>query len=296
MRRQREKRASPRSGGRAVTRAEIAARLRAAGIEEHAEEAMRLFCRFSGKSRAYALAEPAADCTEPALLAALARREAREPLAYVLGEAAFFEECYRVSPDCLIPRPESELLVELACRLLPEGGRMADLCTGSGCLAISTLRHRPDCVADAYDISRGALALARENANRNGVSARLSFFECDLLAPHGWGDTPLAEAQQYDLILSNPPYVTTAEMAELSPEVRREPSLALHGGEDGLVFYRAFLAAFPHALKTGGAFLFEIGADEGDALRALGRTAGFSVRILPDLAGRDRMALLTAAD
>ncbi len=279
-----------------MTRSEIAARLRAAGIEEHAEEAMRLFCRFSGKSRAHALAEPLADCADAALLAALSRREAREPLAYILGEAEFYGECYRVSPDCLIPRPESELLVDFACTHLPRDGRMADLCTGSGCLAISTLCHRPDCTADAYDISRGALVLARENAERNGVSVRLSFYECDLLAPHGWGNTPLADARQYDLLLSNPPYVTSAEMELLPPEVRCEPRLALHGGEDGLVFYRTFVSAFSHCLREGGVFLFEIGADEGDALRALGEEAGFSVRILPDLTGRDRMALLTAAN
>lgn len=275
-----------------MTRSEIAARLRAAGIDEYAEEAMRLFCRFSGKSRAYALAEPAADCAAPDLLAAVIRRQAREPLAYILGEADFYGESYRVSPACLIPRPESELLVDFACRRLPRSGRMADLCTGSGCLAISTLAHRPDCVADAYDISGDALTLARENAERNGVSARLAFYKCDLLAPHGWEDTPLADGDAYDLILSNPPYVTTSEMQALPPEVRCEPTLALHGGEDGLVFYRTFIATFSRCLRTGGVFLFEIGADEGDALRALGAQAGFSVDILPDLTGRDRMALL----
>ncbi len=274
-----------------MTRAALAARLRTAGIEEAAEEAMRLFCRFAGLSRAMVLCEPQLSCDDPALEEALRRREGREPLAYILGEADFYRETYRVSPACLIPRPESELLVDYAIESLPRGGRLLDLCTGSGCLAISTLCHRPDAMADAYDISPDALALARENAERNGVAARLSLHECDLLATYGWGDNPIFP-QKYDLILSNPPYITAAEMKALDPEVLCEPRLALAGGEDGLLFYRHFVREAGALLADGGAILFEIGAGEGDALRALAAEAGYTVAILPDLTGRDRMALL----
>ncbi len=274
-----------------MTRAEIEKRLFDAGIDEAREEAMRLFTRFAGISRAMALAEPRTDCADPALAAAVSRREGREPLAYILGECAFYDESYRVTPACLIPRPESELLVAYAVENLPQNGRLLDLCTGSGCLAISTLCHRPDADGDAYDISPAALALARENALQNGVSARLSFYECDLLATHGWGDNPIF-AGKYDLILSNPPYITDAEMKALSPEVRREPPLALCGGADGLVFYRHFAREARALLAPGGRILFEIGADEGAALCAIGAENGFDTAILRDLAGRDRMALL----
>lgn len=268
-----------------MTRAELAARLRAAGIEDYAEEAKRLFCHYSGMSRAAALAEPGADCTAPALLAALRRREAREPLSYLLGEAAFWEESYRVSPACLIPRPETELLVERAIATLPQGGHFADLCTGSGCIAISTLAHRPDATADGYDISREALALAQENAKRNGVADRLQLIACDLLREERL-------AAPYDMILSNPPYVTDAEWETVAPELHYEPRAAFLGGADGLCFYRRILSTFAPFLKAGGCFVFEIGWQQGDSLRRLATAHGFGCEIYRDYGGRDRMAVL----
>ncbi len=269
-----------------MTRAELCARLRAAGIEEAEEEAKRLFCHFSGMSRAAALAEPGADCSAPALLSALARREAREPLSYILGEAWFYDERYRVSPACLIPRPETELLVEHAIATLARGGCFADLCTGSGCIAISTLCHRPDATADGYELSGEALALARENARENGVSDRLCLYEADLLVCDRL-------ARQYDMILSNPPYVTDEEWQAVAPELHHEPLCAFLGGEDGLVFYRRFIGAFAPFLKEGGQFVFEIGWRQGDALRSLAAEGGFDCVIERDLSGLDRVAILT---
>ena len=267
-----------------MTRAEIAARLRAAGIEDFDEEAKRLFCHFSGKSRALARAEPGADCSAPALLDALARREAHEPLAYILGEVWFFDECYRVTPDCLIPRSDTELLVEYAIKSLPRGAHFADLCTGSGCIAISLLAHRADLTADGYDISPAALALARENAERNGVSDRLCLRERDLLSacPDG----------RYDAILSNPPYVTPTEWETVAPELRHEPTVAFLGGEDGLLFYRRFLAAFADCLTENGCFIFEIGWQQAEDLRCLARQHSFTCEVQRDLGGRDRMVIL----
>jgi release factor glutamine methyltransferase len=271
-----------------MTRAELAARLRAAGIDEYDEEAKRLFCHFSGMSRAAALAEPGADCSAPALLTALARREAREPLAYILGEAWFFDECYRVSPACLIPRADTELLVEYAVRHAPQGGLVADLCTGSGCIAISLLAHRADLRGDAYEISQEALALAAENAERNGVGDRLCFHRRDLLTAE-----PLPA--RYDMILSNPPYVTDAEWRTVAPELHHEPIAAFLGGEDGLRFYRHFIKTFAPALSPGGCFVFEIGFAQAADLCRLAGEQGFVCEIRKDYGGRDRMAILTRA-
>ena len=274
-----------------MTRADLAARLRGAGIEEAREEALRLFCHFSGYSRAAALAEPAADCADPALAAALARRLRREPLAYILGECWFCNACYRVGPACLIPRPETEMLVEYAQAHLPPGGFFADLCTGSGCIAVSLLACRPDARGDAYELSPEALALASENALANRVDRRLRFYQRDLLLPGA-----VSPPQPYDMILSNPPYVRRDRMDALSPEVQAEPRLALDGGEDGGRFYAAFLHELPAVLAPHGCFVFEIGEEQGAQIRVLAEAAGFVCRIFPDLAGLDRMAVLCRAE
>lgn len=273
-----------------MKRREIAARLRRAGIEEADEEAMRLFCRYSGMSRATVLADRDAECTAPDLADALARRERREPLCYILGEADFYGETYRVTPACLIPRSDTECLLDIAIRILPRDACFADFGTGSGCIAISLLVHRPDCCAHAYDISPAALALAKENAVRNSVADRMDFFEKDLLTPGG----VCREMPQggYAAILSNPPYIESGILATLQPEVAAEPMTALDGGADGLVFYRCFLRHYTAALRPDGFFLFEIGYDQGRALEELAKAQDFSCRIFPDLGGRDRVALL----
>lgn len=276
-----------------MTRAEIEARLSRAGISEAGEEAMRLFCHFAGVWRAMALCDRAAECDDPALARAVLRREAGEPLSYILGVAYFYKEEYEVSPDVLIPRADTERLVEEAISRLPRNGHFADLCTGSGCVAISALAARPDAKADAFDISPAALAIARKNACKNGVASRVCFIERDLLTAPVCSETPDFPLAPYDLILANPPYLSRAEMGALDPSVLAEPRAALDGGEDGLVFYRHFLEVYPALLKADGAFLFEIGWGQGEALRALGARYGFAVEILRDYGGRDRVAVLT---
>ena len=271
-----------------MTRGEIALRLRAAGIEESEAEAMLLFCHFSHTSRAVALCEREADCASPALEEALTRREGREPLAYILGEAWFYTERYEVSPACLIPRPETEMLVEYACAHLPRGGHFADFCTGSGCIAISTLAHRTDCTGEAFDFSEEALAVARRNATANRVADRLTFYRENLLIPGG-----VCRERPYDMILSNPPYVVTDEIDGLCPEIAYEPRMAFDGGADGLDFYTCFLTHYRNLLAPGGEFVFEIGADQAAGLMHLADLPGYACRIEKDLAGRDRMAILT---
>ena len=216
--------------------------------------------------------------------AALARYEQGEPLAYLLGEEYFWRYRFVVTPDVLIPRPDTERLVELAIGALPQNGRFADLCTGSGAIALSVAADRPDALCDAVDISPAALNVARENARLLSVTSRVTFHEADLLAVD-----PLSG--EYDLILSNPPYIPSADIA-LYPTLCYEPQIALDGGEDGMVFYRALITRFAHHLKEKGAFLFEIGFDQGDAIRQLASEQGFACTVTKDYGGNDRVAKL----
>lgn len=273
-----------------MTRAEIARRLRDAGIDDSEEEAILLLERYAGKSRAALYADRGYDCADPALSTAVARREGREPLAYILGDCAFFRETYRVTPDVLIPRPDTEILVETALELLPHNARFADFCTGSGCVAISVCVNRPDLTAEGFDISPAAVALARENATRNGAGDRVTFFEKDLLSPGGVC-CETDENGRYAAILANPPYVREEVYATLAPEVMREPREAFVAADGGLAFYRTFLSRDKRLLAPRGFFAFEIGYDQGDALRALAATHGYAVTIRRDYGGRDRVAV-----
>ena len=194
---------------------------------------------------------------------AKARLLNREPLAYILGEWYFYNEVYTVSPACLIPRPETEHLVDELIHRLPQNARFADLCTGSGCIAISTLAARPDLSAVAVDISEEALALANENAVRNGVADRITFRQADILK-----EDPLAD-DTFDAIVSNPPYIVSDVIPTLSCEVLAEPHIALDGGKDGLIFYRHLISSYSHHVRPDGFMLFEIGYDQGEALQAL---------------------------
>lgn len=253
------------------------------GIEDAAREARLLFSHVTGAPYASLFGcDPASDA--PALTDLRDRRLRREPLQYLIGEVGFCHETYRVSPDCLIPRADTELLVEQAIRLLPEGARFADLCTGSGCIAISTLAARTDCTADAYDIAEKALALAGENAVCNGVSDRLRLLARDLLRE------PLDGV--YDAILANPPYIRSAVVPTLAPELAFEPRIALDGGRDGLDFYRVILAGADLHLSDGGFLLFEIGYDQSDDIRDLAASYSYRADIATDLGGNPRCAHL----
>lgn len=212
------------------------------------------------------------------LTEAVERLKTREPLAYILGEWYFRNETYKVTPDVLIPRPETEHIVEKVVSLCPRGGRILDLCTGSGCIAISSLCERKDITAAAVDISEKALAIAKENAVINGVSDRISFVQADVL--HG----DKIEGK-YDVIVSNPPYIRSDVIPGLEPEVQCEPKLALDGGEDGLDFYRAIEKYYMANLNDGGYTVFEIGYDQGLAL------SGMGYEIFRDYSRNDRVAV-----
>lgn len=213
------------------------------------------------------------------------RAENGEPLAYIIGEWYFYGLTFKLNRECLIPRPDTEHIVEKAISFLPENGRFADLCTGSGCIALSVLANRPDLTAFALDISQGALDAARENAELLKVNERIAFTQADVLA------APTLQKEYFDAIISNPPYISSSVLAELDV-AKTEPVLALDGGSDGLLFYRHIIKNYAYALKKDGAFIFEIGYDQANELRALADENAFSCEIIKDYGGNDRVAFL----
>jgi len=228
----------------------------------------------------------------------IARRSERIPLAYLRGQQEFYGLPFMVDPSVLIPRPETEMLVDSVIRnynstLLPlsvseslQGGEaftVADVGTGSGCIAVAVLAHCPTARAIGVELSPPALALARRNASLNSVADRMRLVQGNLLTA--------AADQRFDVIVSNPPYVSTAEITMLQPEVRDyEPRLALDGGPDGLAAYPHLAAAARRVLKPGGHLYVEVGQGQGREVARIFRETGLEdVAITPDLAGIDRI-------
>ncbi len=273
-----------------MTYREICQALERAGVDTPQWDAQLLIEHFCGKDRLFLLGNPDRELNSEELERAVAKRCEREPLQYLIGSWCFYKQTYEVSPACLIPRSDTEILVEEAIKRLPQNAFFADLCTGSGCIAVSVLAERCDTHALAVDLSRDALSLAIRNAERNGVSERFCGIHGDVLRfpAASFHEFPLPQA-----ILSNPPYIPSSDLPKLSPEVGREPRMALDGGKDGLTFYRALLKLAKTWLAENGFCLFEIGYDQGDALRALAAENGFSCEIKKDLGGQDRVAILS---
>ena len=264
--------------------------LQEAQIENAEWDALCLMEHFLSVSPSLLRAAPDRNYENENLEDAIRRRLVHEPLQYILGEWDFYRQKYEVSPDCLIPRSDTEILVENAIRILPIRAHFADLCTGSGCIAISTLAERPDTTAVALEKFPNTLALAKRNAIKNHVDNRFCGILDDVLnAPER-----IAEHAPFDAILSNPPYIPTADIEELSPEVHAEPKVALDGGDDGLIFYRAILKNYAPLLKKDGFFLFEIGYNQANDLTSLAKERGFAhVRVIRDLGGRDRVVYIS---
>ncbi len=217
-----------------------------------------------------------------AFRARVERRARREPLQYILGEAEFWSLPLHVNPAVLIPRPDTEILVEEALRVGRAARTLLDVGTGSGAVALALARELPDLRVDAVDLSEEALAVAAENALRNDLSGQVAFRREDLRELTGG---------PFDLVVSNPPYIPAADIASLMPEVRDfEPRLALDGGSDGLEAYRALAAQSQGLLAPGGWLLVEVGIAQAEAVRALFAAAGLGeLFIRPDYAGIDRV-------
>jgi len=208
------------------------------------------------------------------------RRAEGEPTAWLTGRREFLGRNFRVTPDVLVPRPETELVVEAALAVLPAEGAALDLCTGSGCIAVSLALGAPGARVVATDISPAALPVARENAAALG--AKVEFREGDLFGP-------IPATERFDLIVSNPPYVPSGEIAGLSREVRKEPRMALDGGRDGLELLRRIVSCAPSRLRPEGLLFLEMHETHAGPLPDLCRAAGFaSARVERDLAGLPR--------
>ena len=218
---------------------------------------------------------------------AIGRVQSGEPLAYVIGEWYFYGLTFSLNESCLIPRPDTEHAVEAAIKMLPKGGCFIDLCTGSGCIAVSVLKHRPDVTAYALEIAPAALEKAEFNAKANGVSERIRFIGADVFAL----DPIEAGLPQFDAVVSNPPYIRSDVVPTLEVS-KSEPLAALDGGADGLDFYRHILKAYAPTLKDGGTFIFEIGYDQGDDIKALAEERNMSCEVSRDYGGNDRVAVI----
>ncbi|MDR3364659.1 MAG: peptide chain release factor N(5)-glutamine methyltransferase [Clostridiales Family XIII bacterium] len=218
------------------------------------------------------------------------RRAAGEPLQYIMGEQVFMGHRFFVDPSVLIPRPETEALAEKAIAYLKtheSAKAVLDLCTGSGALAVSLAKACPGFKYTAADISAQALGVAKQNAAKLGVSGRIEFMQSDLFGALKRG----AFGKKYGLIVTNPPYIRTGELAGLQREIAgHEPMLALDGGADGLDFYRRIAAGARPYLRPGGLVLAEIGCDQAAEATAIFAAAGFAdTEVYRDLSGRDRI-------
>ncbi|RKH57504.1 peptide chain release factor N(5)-glutamine methyltransferase [Corallococcus aberystwythensis] len=244
----------------------------------------------TGRVRLYVdLDRPLSKDELAAFKALIERRMAGEPTNYLTGTKEFYNRAFKVDARVLIPRPETELLVEAVLHSVPKDApsRVLDVCTGSGCIAISVAAERPQATVLATDLSKDACALARENAQALGVAERVSVLEGDLFAPLPPGET-------FRVVVSNPPYIDSGDIAGLSAEVRREPRLALDGGPDGLAALRRVIQGARRVLEPGGLLALEMGETQGSAVLELLRAAGYAdARAEKDLERRERMAFGT---
>ncbi len=247
---------------------QAAAVLAASAVEEPRREARLLLCHAAGLDSAGLLRCMALDLPAPDFEHLVARRAAREPLAFITGCQPFWSFSVAVSPDTLIPRPDSETLIDAAKQLCPAQAvrRVLDLGTGTGCLLFAALVEFPHAWGVGVDCMPGAALLASYNAAGLGLSPRAGLVCADWAAPL---------AGNFDLVLCNPPYVETGDLAGLMPEVAlHEPASALDGGADGLAAYRAVFRALPDLLAPQGMAILELGAGQADAVRALAQAAG----------------------
>jgi len=260
--------------------------LRAAAIENPRMEARWLLGHAMGVTAETLLRDPRAGvppAAAQAFTAMLARRARREPMAYITGSAGFWGLEFQVSPATLIPRADSEALVEAALELAPQARRVLDLGTGTGCLLLAVLSEMPAASGIGVDLNPEAAALASRNAQALGLPA--------LFLAGDWAD---ALDASFDLILSNPPYIEAAAIPALMPEVAgHEPPAALDGGADGLDAYRRITAALPRLLAPGGLAVLELGQGQAPALAQLARDAGLTwLEARPDLNAIPRAGLI----
>jgi release factor glutamine methyltransferase len=273
---------------------EAGERLRAASVPNDLLDAQTLLAEALCKDRTYLIINFNQQLSEgilSAFRAMIDRRAAGEPLQYITGRQEFFGLDFEVTPDVLIPRPETELIVEEAIRIVQQEGVsrpvIVDVGAGSGCIAVALARELGDARLVASDVSEAALRVARRNAARHGVGGRVDFVAADLL-------DAFAEEEFADFVLSNPPYVSEEEMPSLQREVRDwEPRLALTDSNDGLSLYRSLLNGAPSRLKPGGHLICEMGYTQSEKISGMiDRRVWAAPRLLDDLQGIPRIIVL----
>lgn len=260
-------------------------RLREADVGDEALDARLLLQQAAGLSHSDIIADPdlvVGPREAQAFEAMVQRRLAFEPVSRILGEREFYGRVFKVTPDVLDPRPDTETLIEAALPMLRAGMRIADLGAGSGAIIVTLLAEVPEITGVAADVSGAALAVAEENARRLGVADRL------VAMTGSWFENA---SGQFDLIVSNPPYIAGRDMAGLEPDVSLyDPQVALLGGEDGLDAYRAIAASAASYLAPSGRVLLEVGAGQADDVAAIFMSQGFSeTGRMRDLGGHERV-------
>ena len=273
---------------------DIRRRLRGADVGDPSLEARELVCFATGKTREELLRDGnlyASTELEQQTWALVDRHLAGEPVAYLIGEWEFFGLPLDISPDVLIPRPDTEVLAEQAiayCRTLGEC-RVLDLCAGSGCVGLAVAANVPNARAVLGDLSEGALKICRQNIRRNGLTGRVISMQVDALSK------PSPNLGEFQCIVCNPPYIPHGDIAGLDVSVRDyEPHLALDGGEDGLEFYCAITQLWRDALTPGGRIYFEVGVGQADMVLRIMRAVGFGdIQIVKDLHGIPRVVFGT---
>jgi release factor glutamine methyltransferase len=263
----------------------ITNRLAEAGIENPRREARYILAAANGIATTALLTLDETD--EAVFIPYLTRRCAHEPLAYITGTKEFWGLNFAVSPATLIPRPDSETLIEAALATFPDKAAIKtilDIGTGTGCLLLAALTEFSNAFGIGTDISPAAAQLAQQNAQAFNLAHRANFLAANWAAPL---------QQKFDLILSNPPYIPTPDLATLMPDVQNfEPATALDGGADGLAAYQAIIAALPCLLSQTGAAILELGIDQAEQVTTLAQSACFHAETRPDLAGIPRALII----
>ena len=260
--------------------------MRAAGISEHRTDSSLLLEFATGKDRTFFLtygdSESLSAEEEDMLQKAVKRRSEHVPIQHITGSVSFMGLDFLVSPEALIPRIDTEFLVEEAMRVVPDGSEVLDLCTGSGCILLSLMSYKNHIRGTGSDISKAALSLAETNRDKLGIKDA-KFLESDLFENI---------SASFDYIICNPPYIKSGDISSLMEEVKNhDPHMALDGGEDGLEFYRRIAAEAMGHLHNGGMLLFEIGHDEGDPVKEILEKNGYKdIKIYKDYSGNERVA------
>ncbi len=251
-------------------------RLRRAGVSQAQTEAREIVCYAADKTKEQLYRDMslyASSDLERRVEELVQRRLAGEPVAYIVGEWEFYGLPLDISRDVLIPRADTEVLAEraiLKARAAGEGGRVLDLCAGSGCVGLAVAANAPQCRVVLADLSEGALRLCKQNVRRNGLNARVTCISANAL------EAPSSVLWDFDVIACNPPYIPTGDLEGLDVSVKDfEPLMALDGGVDGLDFYRVIASKWKSALRLGGTLIFEVGIDQAEAVAQIMADNGF---------------------